>query len=154
MTANHKVDWRKTCSNISSRLSGLAWAKDVAPVFHLSIREAQHKLTGQELSVEELSLYASLFGCSIDDLLVFEHDHFVEPEHSNVSKRQKMELSTIVEITDTIDFNAKHFRNCEIQNLMEFLFTQYVYQNMGLHQVKNSWQLSNRKLSTMVYVTL
>lgn len=121
MTANHKVDWRKTCSNISSRLSGLAWAKDVAPVFHLSIREAQHKLTGQELSVEELSLYASLFGCSIDDLLVFEHDRFVEPEHSNVSKRQKMELSTIVEITDTIDFNAKHFRNCEIQNLMEFL---------------------------------
>ena len=72
MTANHKVDWRKTCSNISSRLSGLAWAKDVAPVFHLSIREAQHKLTGQELSVEELSLYASLFGCSIDDLLVFD----------------------------------------------------------------------------------
>lgn len=121
MTINHKVDWNKTCINISNRLSGLAWAKDVAPIFHLGIREAQHKLTGQELSVEELSLFASLFGCSIEDLIVFEHDNFVIPERREVTKRQKMELSTIVEISDTIDFNAHHSRNCEIQNLSEFL---------------------------------
>ena len=121
MTVNHSIDWRKTCINISNRLSGLVWEKDIAPIINLSERQVQYKLTGKELSIDELSLFASLFGCSIDDLLVFKHDRFVEPERCTVTKREKMELSTIVEISDVIDFNARHTRDCEIQNLAEFL---------------------------------
>ena len=121
MTVNHSVDWNKTCINISNRLSGLVWEKDVAPIVNLSERQVQNKLKGKPLDIEELYLFASLFGCSIDDLLVFEHDKFVEPERYAVTKREKMQLSTIVEISDTIDFNARHTRDCEIQNLAEFL---------------------------------
>lgn len=121
MTVSHSVDWIKTCINISNRLSGLAWEKDIAPIVHLSERQVQNKLKGKALSVEELTLFSSLFGCSIDDLLVFEHDRFVEPERLPVTKREKLDLSTIVEISNTIDFHARHTRGCEIQNLAEFL---------------------------------
>lgn len=121
MTVNHSVDWNKTCINISNRLSGLAWEKDVAPIINLSERQIQHKLTGKTLSIEELALFASLLDCSIDDLLVFKHDVFVEPERRTVKKREKMDLSSIVDISDTIDFHARHTRGCEIQNLAEFL---------------------------------
>ena len=121
MTVNHSVDWSKTCINISNRLSGLAWEKDIAPIVHLSERQVQNKLKGKALSVEELALFASLFGCTIDDLLVFEHDRFVESERLPVTKREKLDLSTIVEISNTIDFHARHTRDCEIQNLAEFL---------------------------------
>lgn len=38
MSVNHSVDWSKTCTNISNRLSGLAWEKDIAPIVHLSER--------------------------------------------------------------------------------------------------------------------
>ena len=121
MTINHSVDWNKTCINISNRLSGLAWEKDIAPIINLSERQVQHKLKGKPLDIEELYLFASLLDCSIDDLLVFEHDKFVEPERCAVTKREKMQLSTIVDISDTIDFNARHTRGCEIQTLAEFL---------------------------------
>ena len=121
MTVNHSVDWDKTCLNISNRLSGLALEKDIAPILNLSERQIQHKLTGKIISIEELALFASLLGCSIDDLLVFKHERFVEPERCSVTKRAKMDLSTIVDISDTIDFHARHARSCEIQNLAEFL---------------------------------
>lgn len=142
MIANHSVDWSKTCTNISNRLSGLAWEKDIAPIVHLSERQVQHKLKGNVLSVDELSLFASLFGCSIDDLLVFEHDRFVEPERLPVTKREKMDLSTIVEIGDTIDFHARHTRGCEIRNLAEFflylpLMPQNVLQDVGFRCIGN-----------------
>ena len=118
---SHSVDWSKTCINISNRLSGLVWEKDIAPVINLSERQIQHKLTGRPLSVEELYLFSSLFGCSIEDLLVFDHDVFVEPERCAVTKRERMSLSTIMEISNVINFNANHTRSCEIQNLAEFL---------------------------------
>ena len=121
MTVNRSVDWSKTCVNISNRLSGIAWEKDMAPIINLSERQVQNKLTGKELSVEELALFASLFGCSIDDLIVFKHYKFIEPERHMVTKREKLDLSTIVSIGNTIDFHAHHTRNCEIQNLAEFL---------------------------------
>ena len=131
MTVNHSVDWNKTCLNISNRLSGLAWEKDIAPIINLSIQQAQNKLTGKELSIDELCLFASLFGCTIDDLLVFKHDRFVEPERRPVSKRETMDLATAVEISDTIDFNARHIRSCEIQNLSEF----FLYLPLIPHEV-------------------
>ena len=135
MTANHSVDWNKTSINISNRLSGLAWEKDVAPIINLSERQVQHKLTGKELSVEELALFASLLGCSMDDLLVFKHDQFIEPERRTVTKREKMDLATIVEIGDTIDFHAHHARSCEIQNLTEFLLYLPLMSNKVLQDV-------------------
>ena len=135
MSVNHSVDWSKTCTNISNRLSGLAWEKDIAPIVHLSERQVQNKLKGKTLSVEELSLFASLFGCSIDDLLVFEHDRFTEPERHPITKRDKMDLSTIVEIGDTIDFHARHARSCEIQNLAEFLLYLPLMPNEVLQDV-------------------
>ena len=52
MTVNHSVDWDKTCLNISNRLSGLAWEKDIAPILNLSERQIQHKLTGKIISIE------------------------------------------------------------------------------------------------------
>ena len=88
MGISHSVDWSKTCINISNRLSGLVWEKDIAPVINLSERQIQHKLTGRPLSVEELYLFSSLFGCSIEDLLVFDHDVFVESERCAVTKRE------------------------------------------------------------------
>ena len=120
MAINHSVDWHKTCLNISNRLSGLTWKKDVAPILNLSIRQVQHKLTGKELNIEELCLFASLFGCTIDDLLVFNHDVFVEPEQIETSKQESLQLSTIIEINNTIDSNTNYARECEIQNLSEF----------------------------------
>lgn len=135
MTVNHSIDWDKTCINISNRLSGLAWEKDVAPIVNLSMRQVQNKLTGKAMSVEELCLFASLFGCSIDDLLVFKHDEFVEPERRTVTKRQKMDLPTIVEISNTIDFNANYARNCEIQNLAEFFLYLPLIPEEVLHDV-------------------
>ena len=121
MKTNHSIDWVKTCINITNRLSGLAWEKDVAPMFNLSARQVQNKLNGKALRVEELYLFASLFGCSIEDLLVFSHDTFVEPERLPVTKRESMDLCTAVKICDTIDLNASRTRKCAIQNLSEFL---------------------------------
>lgn len=121
MGISHSVDWGRTCTNISNRLSGLVWKKDLAPVVNLSVDQIQHKLNGKTLSVEELYLFSSLLDCSINDLLVFEHDTFVEPERCTVTKRDRMSLSSIMEISNVIDFNANHTRNCEIQNLAEFL---------------------------------
>ena len=78
MGISHSVDWGRTCTNISNRLSGLVWKKDLAPVVNLSVDQIQHKLNGKTLSVEELYLFSSLLDCSINDLLVFEHDTFVQ----------------------------------------------------------------------------
>lgn len=121
MAVNYFVDWNKTCINISNRLSVFAWEKDIAPVINLSERQVQRKLKGKTLAIEELYIFASLFGCAIDDLLVFEDDKFVEPECYEVTKRERKQLSTVVEISETIDYNACHTRGCEIQNLAEFL---------------------------------
>lgn len=118
MTINYSVDWKKTCANISNRLSGLAWEKDFALITGLSERQIHHKLNGKKLSIEELGLFASFFGCSIEDLLVFKHDKFVEPDRYAVTKRER--LATVDEISRTISLYAQHIRGCEIQNLAEF----------------------------------
>ena len=121
MIISHSVNWRKTCINISNRLSRFAWKKDLREYLHLEERQIQYKLTGHPLDVEELYIFASLLDCSIEDLLVFDHDEFVEPERMETNKRTEMPLSTVVKIGNTIDFNAQYKRNCEIQNLAEFL---------------------------------
>ena len=135
MGKNFSIDWKKTCINISNRLSGLVWEKDIAPVINLSERQVQHKLTGKPLSVEELYLFSSLFCCSIDDLLVFDQDVFVEPERCAVTKREQMSLSTIMEISNVIDFNANYARECEIQNLAEFILYLPLMPEMVLKDV-------------------
>lgn len=121
MIISHSVNWSKTCLNISNRLSRFAWKKDLVDCLNLHERQIQYKLTGHRLDVEELYIFASLLDCSIEDLLVFDHDDFVEPERVETNKQTEMPLATVIEIGNTIDFNARHKRNCEIQNLAEFL---------------------------------
>lgn len=121
MIVSHSVNWNKTCINVSNRLSKFVWEKDLAHIVHLSERQVQNKLTGHPLTIEELYIFSSLLDCSIEDLLVFDHDEFVEPERAHVTKHTEMELSTIVKIGNIIDLNAQHKRNCDIQNLAEFL---------------------------------
>lgn len=135
MTANHSVNWNKTCVNIANRLSGLVWEKDLAPIVNLSERQVQNKLTGKELSVEELALFASLLGCTMEELIVFEHEMFVEPERCVVKKCEKPELKTLVEVVDMIDFRAENARACEIQNLAEFLLYMPLMPQKSLQDV-------------------
>ena len=121
MIISHSVNWDKTCTNITNRLSRLVWKKDLVDCLNLHERQIQYKLTGHPLAIEELYIFASLLDCSIEDLLVFDHDEFVEPERVETNKQTQMPLATVVEIGNTIDYNARHKRNCEIQNLAEFL---------------------------------
>ena len=135
MIVNHYVNWEKTCANISNRLSGLAWEKDFAETLYLNARSLQHRLNGHPLPIEELYAFASLFGCSIEDLIVFEHEDFVEPERFDAPKRTPMELSTVLEIGNMIDNNARHDRSCEIKNLYEFLLYLPLMPQETLHDV-------------------
>ena len=135
MHSSHAVDWNKTCLNIANRLHGLTWKKDLASVFNWSEDRAKHKFNGDPLPVEELYLFSSLLGCSINDLLVFEHDTFVEPERCTVNKRERMPLSSLVKMSNQIDFNAGYLRNCEIQNLAEFLLYLPLMPEDILHDV-------------------
>lgn len=142
MTIKYSVDWEKTGANISNRLSALAWKKDVAPIVDLSESRTQHKLKGERLSIEELCLFATFFGCSIEDLLVFEQDKFVEPVCYTATKRERKELATPEEISEVIDFNARHARRCEIQNLAEFflylpLIPREALQDVGFRCIGN-----------------
>lgn len=120
MIVNHEVDWDKTCINISNRLSGLVWEKDIAETLCITPRALQTKLNGRSLKISEIYTFASLLGCSMEDLIVFKHEKFIEPERVDFSKRTTMELSDILEIGNIIDLNARHDRSCEIKNLYEF----------------------------------
>lgn len=135
MIISHTVNWTKTCINISNRLSNQIWEKDIAPLIHLSERQVQHKLTGHPLTIDELYIFASFLGCSIDDLIVFDHDEFVEPERSYVTKRTSMEISTTIEIDKVIYFNILRKQNCEIQNLAEFLLYLHLIPEHALRDV-------------------
>ena len=95
MIISHSVNWDKTCLNISNRLSRFAWKKDLVDCLKLHERQIQYKLTGHRLDVEELYIFASLLDCSIEDLLVFDHDDFVEPERVETNKQTEMPLATV-----------------------------------------------------------
>ena len=117
------VDWEKTSINIKNRLSGVVRSKTFAEVFNLTPEAVYPHLRGKRIDIDELFAFATFLNCSIEDLLVFQDEDFVEPFAQKVSTRETVQYASSEEVTRAIATFSDWYTNCGIRNLQElFLY--------------------------------
>ncbi len=114
------VDWEKTTTNIKNKLHGSVRIKTFSKALYLSEEAVYAKLRGGKLTIEELHIFATYLGCSIEDLLVFTDDKFVEQELEIIPARTDEEFPSAEEVSDTISLFSNVYEKYEIRNLQEF----------------------------------
>lgn len=129
------VDWEKTSINIKNRLSGVVRSKTFSEIFHLSEEAIYAKLRGNKLEIDELYVFATFLNCSIEDLIVFTDESFIEPFIQKVSTRENVEYSSAEEVSHTIDIFSDWFKQCDIRNLQEFFLYLPLMNTQALQDV-------------------
>ena len=135
MEYNFAVDWEKTTTNIKNRLSGIVRTKTFSEIFQLSEEAVYAKLRGNKLEIDELYTFVMFLNCTIDDLLVFSGEDFVEPPIQKISTRDCAEYSSASEVSDAISAFTNWYKDCEIRNLQEFFLYLPLMDISALHDV-------------------
>lgn len=126
MGLSYDIDWEKTIEHIRFLLRGRTCAKYFSEIFGVSERAAEYKLLSpfkSEPSIKELVILAHYFRCDILDLLVFEGEAYVEPEHDDAGNIVKEEIENISakEVNKTVDVLKKIDESYEIRDIYELI---------------------------------